>query len=65
MSEANNKSVKLLCELLEIHIREIDDETNWNPTQFTPLDAEVEVHHRDKKKRKITDPVDRKLFVNP
>lgn len=43
------------CEFLAQRLRAIDRETDWNDSLFTPLEAEVEVCIRGKRKRKFSD----------
>ncbi len=43
------------CQFLTQRLRAIDRETDWNDSLFTPLEAEVEVSIRNKRKKKFSD----------
>lgn len=50
--------LKNVCISLSDDLRSIDIKTNWSAQYFTPLDAEVEVNTKNRKKKKIMDLLD-------
>lgn len=46
---------EMFCKTLQQWIEEINRETNWSESQFTPLEAEVEVDNGGKRKKKYED----------
>ncbi|UCH94471.1 MAG: ATP-binding protein [Candidatus Aminicenantes bacterium] len=50
--------LKNVCISLSDDLRSIDIKTNWSAQYYTPLDAEVEVNTKNRKKKKIMDLLD-------
>ncbi len=49
--EESRKLSNRFCRYLEKRLDIIDKEANWQEGNFTPLDAEIEIHHRTRNKK--------------